>query len=59
MAKSKRYAASDDGQKVVNTHTGRTVALPKSVESQVGSTAKGQVGRQEAVRDFVVEKNIR
>jgi hypothetical protein len=59
MSKSKRYAVSADGEQVVNTHTGRTVALPKLVEKQIGHPAAGKVGRQEAVRDFVAEKNYR
>jgi len=57
MAKSPRYAVSADGQDVVNKHTGRVVALPKAVKAQLGSPAAGRVGRAEAVRDFVAEKN--
>lgn len=59
MAKSLRYTVSADGQNVVNTHTKRVVKLPKFVADQLGNPAAGKVGRAEAVRDFVVEKNHR
>jgi hypothetical protein len=59
MASSQRYKVSDDGERAVNTHTGRPVALPKGVRERVGSTAEGKVGHKEAVRDFVAEKNYR
>jgi hypothetical protein len=58
MAKTKRYAVSEDGLHVMNTHTGRTVLLPQGVRAQL---AKGTpyFSRREAVRDFVAEKNGR